>query len=83
MAEVVVKAMVVLHNILTVPGGAILNEVAELCVPTFDHAFEDLANVGNQPGQGPAAIHEYMKDYFNSDYGSVPWQNEATYVHSK
>ena len=67
MAEVVVKATVVLHNILTVPGDA----------------FEDLANVGNQPRQGPAAVHECMKDYFNSDYGGVPWQNEAAYVHSK
>ena len=31
MAEVV-KATVVLHNILTVPGSAILNEVVELCI---------------------------------------------------
>ena len=47
MAEVVVKATVVLHNILTVLGVAILNEVVEQCVPIFDHAFEDLAYVGN------------------------------------
>ena len=47
MAEVFVKATVVLHNILTVAGDAILNEVVEQCVPIFDHAFEDLANVGN------------------------------------
>ena len=83
MAEVVVKATVVLHIILTVPCDAKLNEVVEQCVLIFDHAFEDLANVGNQPEQGPAAVCEYMKDYFNSDYGSVPWQNEAPYVHSK
>ena len=83
MAEVVLKATVVIHNILTVPGDAILNEVVEQCVFIFDDAFEDLANVGNQPGQGPAAVHEYLKDYFNSEYGSVPWQNEAVYIHSK
>ena len=83
MAEVVVKATVVLYNILTVTGDAIFNEVAEQCVPIFDHAFEDLANVGNQPGQGPAAVCEYMKNYFNSDYGSVPWQNEAVYIYLK
>ena len=50
MAEVVVKATVVIHDILTVPGDAILNEVVEQCVSNFD-AFEDLAYVGNQPGQ--------------------------------
>ena len=83
MVEFAIKASVVLHNILTVPGDAILNGVVEQCVPIFDHAFEDLANVGNQPGQGPAVVCEYMKDYFNSDYGSVPWQNAAAYVHLK
>ena len=46
MAEVV-KATVVLHNILTVPGNDVLNEVVEQCVFTFDNAFQDLANVGN------------------------------------
>ena len=35
MAEVVVKATVVLHNILTVPGDAILNEVVEQCCTNF------------------------------------------------
>ena len=45
MAEVVVKATVVLHNILTVPGDAILNEVTEQFVSIFDHGFEDLATV--------------------------------------
>ena len=83
MGEVVVKATVVLHNILTVPGDAILNEVVEQHVSIFNDVFEDLANVGNQLAQGPAAVHEYMKDYFNSHYGSVPWQNEAAYAHSK
>ena len=47
MAEIVVKATVVLHNILTVPSDTILNEVLEQCVSIFDDAFEDLANVGN------------------------------------
>ena len=47
MAEFVVKATVVIHNILTVPGDAILNEVVGQCVSIFDDAFEDLANVGN------------------------------------
>ena len=83
MAEVVAKATVDIHNIFTVPGDAILNGVVEQCVSILDDAFEDLANVGNWPGQGPAAVCEHLKDYFNSDYGSVPWQNEATYVHSK
>ena len=73
MAEVDVKATFVLHNILTVPGDAVLNEVVEQHVSIFDDAFEE-------PGQGPAAVHEYVKDYFNSYYGSVPWQNEAACV---
>ena len=47
MAEVVVKATVVLHNIFTVPDDAVLNEVVEQCVSIFNDAFEDLANVGN------------------------------------
>ena len=60
-----------------------LNAVIGEYVSIFDDAFEDLANVGNKSGQGPAAVSEYMTDYFNSDYGSVPWQNEAAYIHSK
>ena len=62
MAEVVVKA--VLHNILTIPGDAILSEFVEQCVSIFDDTFEDLADVGNRPWQGPAAVCEYMKDNF-------------------
>ena len=47
MAGVVVKAIVVIHSTLTVPGDTILNEVVEQCVSIFDDAFEDLANVDN------------------------------------
>ena len=47
MAEGVVKATFVLHNILTVTGDAILNEVVEQYVSIFNDAFEDLSNVGN------------------------------------
>ena len=45
MAEIVIKATVVLHNILTVPDDTILNEVVEQCVSIFDDGFEDLDNV--------------------------------------
>ena len=83
MAEVVIKATVVLCNKLTVPGGAILNEVVKQCVTIFDDAFENLAHGGNWPRQGPAAVCEYMKNYLNSDYSSVPWQNEAFNVNWK
>ena len=58
---------------LVVPGDAILNEVVEQCASIFDDAFEDLANVGNQLGQGPATVCECMEVYFNSDYGCVQW----------
>ena len=47
MPEVVIKATVVLHNILTVAGDAILNEVVGQCVSIFDDALEDLADVAN------------------------------------
>ena len=42
----VVKATVLLHNILTVPADKVYTEVIDR-VKIFDDAFQDLANVGS------------------------------------
>ena len=42
----VIKATLVLHNILTLPDDNIQNEVVQDCVQVFDDAFEGLAKQG-------------------------------------
>ena len=43
----VVKATVLLHNILTVPADKVHTEVIDNRAKIFDDAFQDLANVGS------------------------------------
>ena len=43
----VVKATVLLHNILTVPADKVCTEVTDNRAEIFDDAFQDLANVGS------------------------------------
>ena len=71
----VVKATVVLHNILTLPNDQVHNDVVDNRAEIFDDAFEDLANQGNQPATAANDVRNYFTDYFNSDCGSVEWKN--------
>ena len=43
----VVKATVLLHNILTMPADKVCTEVIDNRAEIFDDAFQDLANVGS------------------------------------
>ena len=46
---------------------------AEIC----DDAFEDLTKQGNQPATAANDVRNYFTDYFNSNHGSVEWQNDC------
>ena len=73
----VLKATVVLHNILTLPDDKIHTDVVDNMAKIFDDAFEDLAKQGNQPTTAANDVRNYFTDYFNSDCGSVEWQNDC------
>ena len=77
----VVKATVVLHNILTLPSDRVQNEVLDDRVQIFDDAFEDVANQWNCPATAANKVKRYFVEYFNSDQDSVDWQNEYACVH--
>ena len=76
----VVKATVLLHNILTVPADKVCTEVIDRG-KIFDHAFQDLANVGSRPATAAKDVRNYFTEYFNSVAGSVEWQNDYAHVH--
>ena len=71
--SLVVKATVVLHNILTLPNDKVHTGVVDNRAKIFDDAFEDLVKQGNQPATAANDIRNYFTDYFNSDCGSVEW----------
>ena len=71
----VVKATVVLHNIMTLPNDKVCTDVMNNRVKTFGDAFEDPAKQGNWPATAANDIWNYFTHYFNSDHGSVEWQN--------
>ena len=77
----VVKATVLLHNILTVPADKVHTEVIDRGAILDDDAFQDLANVGSRPATAANDVRNYFTDYFNSVAGSVEWQNEYAHVH--
>ena len=62
--ESVIKATLVLHNILTQPNYNIWNEVVEDCVQVFDDASEDLIKQGNRPATAAAQVHTYFTKSF-------------------
>ena len=74
----VVKATVVLHNILTLPNGKICTDVVNNRAEIFGDAFEDLAKQGNQHATDGNDVRNYFTDFFNSDHGSVERQNDCT-----
>ena len=70
---VVVKATVVLHNIQ-------IKSILMLWIIGLKYmmiAFQDLAKQGNQPATAANDVRNYFTDYFNSDRGSVEWQNDC------
>ena len=77
----VVKATVLLHNILTVPADKVHTEVINNRAETPHDAFQDLANVGSQPATAANDVRNYFTEYFNSAAGSVEWQNDYAHVH--
>ena len=74
----VVKATVVLHNILTLPNDKVCTEAVDNRTKIYDNAFEDFAKQGNQPATAANDVKNYFTDCFNSDCGSVEWQNDCT-----
>ena len=73
----VVKATVVLHNILTLPNDKVHTDVVDNRAEIHDDAFQDLARQGNWPAIAANDVRNYFTDYFNSDHGSVEWQNNC------
>ena len=74
----IVKATVVVHNILTLPNDKVHTDVVDNRAEIFDYAFEDLAKQGNWPATAANNVRNYFTDYFNSDHGSFEWQNDCT-----
>ena len=79
----VVKVTVVLHNILTLPNDNVHTNVVDNRDEIYDDAFQDLAKQGNQPATAANDVRNYFTDYFNSDCGSVEWQNDCIKLNLK
>ena len=78
----VVKATVLLHNILTVPTDKVRTDVINKNRSEIPHdAFQDLANVGSRPATAANDVRNYFTEYFNSAAGSVEWQTDYAHVH--
>ena len=73
----VVKATIVLHNILTLPNDKVQTDVVNNRAEIHNDAFQDLAMQGNQPATAANDVTNYSTDYFNSDHGSVEWRNDC------
>ena len=73
----VVKATVVIHNILTLPNDKVCTDVVDNRAEIHDDAFQDLAKQGNRPATAANDVRNYFTDYFNSDCGSVECQNDC------
>ena len=72
----VVTATVLLNNILTLPNDKVCTDVVDNRAEIHDDAFQDLANQGNWPATVANDVRNYFTDYFNSDCGSIKWQND-------
>ena len=81
----VIKACCVLHNFLTKEGDPLLQRV-RLAVAQNEFNVEESAMVEIDPIRGIRAsarahnLRTYMKHYFCSTAGAVPWQNERAHV---
>ena len=69
----VVKATIVLHNILTLPNDKVHTDVVDNRAEIHDDVFQDLAKQGNQSATAANNVRNYFVDYFNSDHGSAEW----------
>ena len=67
----VVKATVVLHNILTLRNDKVHTDVVDNKAEIHDDAFQNIAKQGNRPATAANDVRNYFTDYFNSDHGSV------------
>ena len=67
----VVKATVVLPNILTSPNDKVHTDVVDNRAEIHNDAFQDLAKERNRPATTAKDVRNYFTDYFNSDHGSV------------
>ena len=72
----VVKATVVLYNLLTLPNDKVHTDVMDNRAEIHDDACQDLAKQGNRPATAANNVRNYFTVYFNSDHGSVEWQND-------
>ncbi len=83
-ADCIVKATVVLHNLLTTPDDCI----AQAALARMDAEVEEelsRANLAPLPGllraRNPTlqvkAIQDFLTEYFSSAEGAVPWQNRS------
>ena len=59
-----VKATVVLHNILTLPNDKVHTHVVDSRAEIHDDAFQDLARQGNRPATAANDVRNYFTDYF-------------------
>ena len=59
----VVKATVVLHNILTLPNDKVCTNVVDNRPQIHDGAFQDLAKQGNRPATAANNVKNYFTDY--------------------
>ena len=59
----VVKATVVLHNILTLPNDTVHTDVVDNRAEINDDAFQDLARQGNRPATAASDVRIYFTDY--------------------
>lgn len=87
-ARKVTKASVVLHNILRdrnprIPAAVLDREVDDQVVPGRWRRAGVLEDVEREGGRGPRCTRQgkelraYLREYYNSDVGSVPWQEAA------
>ena len=77
----VVKATVLLHNILTMSADKVHTEVIDNRSEIPHDAFQDLANIGSRPATAANDVRNYFTEYFNSVAGSVEWKTDYAHVH--
>ena len=56
----VIKATVVLHNILTLPNDTVCTDVVDNRAEIHDNAFQDLARQGNRPATAASDVRNYF-----------------------
>lgn len=75
------KAIVILHNYLRLPGESYTTAMRRINpngddIPN-DNAFRNLRGAGIHAGQVALDVKETLADYFVSPVGRLPWQRRA------